>query len=127
MANSQRFIQKYQRLPHGQVGLQEPLSKGHPETEAAVVPRPADNQDIAIPTMAAFSIHHWKRAAQNLWWTMEIIPQLVQPYLSLIRETKNLTVEPAVMQEGCSCLELSRILSVIIVWVFGKFYCFFPS
>lgn len=104
-------------IPLGQLGLLESIpgtTVSHPPLPKLLNEGPQGNGFTTI------SLHHRKRIAQNKCWTTEVIPELVQPYLHLLRETQNLRFEPLVLETQCTCLAPGKTMSVLVLRVYSK-------
>ena len=120
LSDGQRFTQRHGRLPHGQVGLQDPWPSDYPSrSNVNRIREPEEPPPLTIMTPTT-SLHHRKRVAQNLRWQSDVIPKLIRPFLALVRETKNLTIEPSFMERVCGCLEVGRTLSIVLVRVLSE-------
>ncbi|KAF9058419.1 hypothetical protein BDP27DRAFT_1148168, partial [Rhodocollybia butyracea] len=49
-------------------------------------------------------------------WVNEMIPKLLDPYMHLLRTTKNLSSEPSEHQRPCTCGNVDgRVLAIVVV------------
>ncbi|KAJ3710346.1 hypothetical protein DFJ43DRAFT_1009274 [Lentinula guzmanii] len=61
------------------------------------------------------SAHQHKRLAQNHRWQTEVLPCLIRPYMSMLRQTDNLRNEAGMLDKACTCLNNPRLLEISIV------------
>ncbi|KAJ3712522.1 hypothetical protein C8R42DRAFT_594593 [Lentinula raphanica] len=115
LANGQKFIQRPRLAqPLGQIGLLErpriPLSdtveSGSNDREPETI------ISFATPIVSA---HQHKRLVQTRRWQTEVLPRLIQPYMSLLRQTTNLRHEPKRSEKVCTCLNVPRNLPIVVV------------
>ncbi|KAJ3748154.1 hypothetical protein EV360DRAFT_57113 [Lentinula raphanica] len=115
LANGQKFIQRPRLAqPLGQIGLLErpriPLSdtveSGSNDCEPETI------ISFATPIVSA---HQHKCLVQTRRWQTEVLPRLIQPYMSLLHQTTNLRHEPKRSEKVCTCLNVPRNLPIVVV------------
>ncbi|KAJ3738653.1 hypothetical protein DFH05DRAFT_1531117 [Lentinula detonsa] len=121
LANGQKFIQR-SRIPRplGQIGLLErPRNALGDPTDSSLNKdsgfndvEPEATTVIDVPLMSA---HQHKRLAQNHRWQTEVLPCLIRPYMSMLRQTDNLRNEASMLDKACTCLNNPRLLEISIV------------
>ncbi|KAJ3764673.1 hypothetical protein FB446DRAFT_798584 [Lentinula raphanica] len=121
LANGQKFIQRPRLVrPLGQLGLlerpQNPLEGTNDNHNAGPIDIEPYAEILAAPLTSA---HQHKRIAQTHRWQTEVLPRLIRPYMSLLRQTSNLKYETTPSFKECTCLNVARILPVVVVR-FGK-------
>ncbi|KAL0562724.1 hypothetical protein V5O48_019357, partial [Marasmius crinis-equi] len=95
----------------GQVGLREPIlgsfSQLRVESEHSATEHPIDDDLRAEPDVYEVhenpSAHRLKRNRQSHRWRTTVIPQLVYPYMQLLRTTQNLYDDPEAIPRQCLC------------------------
>ncbi|KAL0569797.1 hypothetical protein V5O48_012165 [Marasmius crinis-equi] len=123
LANGQVFTQD-PNLPTktGQVGVAEPLQGNLPSTIKKTKPTPENENDAGEEVrMENEAIEHWtphlnKRNKQSQRWMTDVIPQLVLPYMKLLRVTEKLHQDPEPQFWPCCCGGREfRMLNITVV------------
>lgn len=110
----------------GQVPGEISLPPVHAESNTAkdTEPEPDDETEDIVDNEATLK-------AKRLWqrWSEEVIPQLLEPYFSLLRETRNLRVMDKVRSRaGCAGCTNGRLVEISCVFFEStSFSCFHPS
>ncbi|KAL0571576.1 hypothetical protein V5O48_010382 [Marasmius crinis-equi] len=123
-ANGQAFTQD-DKLPTkpGQVGLQDPPLHDIPSianhTSAPAAPKLNEREEATLSwneTAEHWTPHLNKRKKQSQRWTAEVIPRLIPPYMTLLRETDKLHLDPEPTYWPCSCGGRGfRLLNIVVV------------
>ncbi|KAL0571162.1 hypothetical protein V5O48_010801 [Marasmius crinis-equi] len=95
----------------GQVGLRDPIlgSFPHPRvqsehtTEASTIENDIRAEPDVYEVQEDTSAHRMKRNRQSHRWRTTVIPQLVYPYMELLRTTDNLYDDPDPGERHCTC------------------------
>ncbi|KAJ3737991.1 hypothetical protein EV360DRAFT_58542, partial [Lentinula raphanica] len=61
------------------------------------------------------STHQHKRLVQTRRWQTEVLPRLIRPYMGLLRQTCNLKHKANREEKACTCMNVPRILSIVVV------------
>ncbi|KAJ3741600.1 hypothetical protein DFH05DRAFT_1528449 [Lentinula detonsa] len=119
LANGQKFIQR-SRIPRplGQIGLLERPRNALGDPADSSLHKDSGSNDVEPEATTVFDVplmssHQHKRLAQNHRWQTEVLPCLIRPYISMLRQTDNLRNE-AGMLDKCTCLNNPRLLEISI-------------
>ncbi|KAJ8095882.1 hypothetical protein PM082_022781 [Marasmius tenuissimus] len=122
LGNGQSFTQSYipsQREPSNDSGneTQGPgtESEGHSASESRSTP--AIYTHLMDEEPAITTLHMRRRTNQAARWNGEILPQLLGPYMALLRQTKNLRINPEIKStpSPCTCTGNTASLEVAVV------------
>ncbi|KAL0571743.1 hypothetical protein V5O48_010214 [Marasmius crinis-equi] len=108
----------------GQVGLRHPILNTFPAFRSQSQASDTANEFVsdvrAEPDVyeheEPVSAHRAKRNRQSLRWHDTVIPQLIQPYMELLRTTENLYQHPEPPKRRCVCSgKEERMLEITVV------------
>lgn len=121
--HGQRFIQHHNLpIPPGQLGLLERIPGATESWIPSANSHVASGQHTVDNTVfhPVSSLHQRKRIAQNNRWNTEVIPQLVRPYLALMRKTQNLRIEAPMLETECTCLMAGKNMSILVLRLYSE-------